>query len=76
MVAGFGVWDLKVEELIEAGDRVFVVVRDHAVGRASGVPVRGGHIAVWTLSSGRVVRLQTFKLDDRHSALEAAGLLG
>ncbi len=74
MVAGFGVWDLEVEEIVDAGDRVLAVVRDRAVGRASGVPVQSGHIAVWTLSGGKVIRLQTFESDDRKRALEATGL--
>jgi ketosteroid isomerase-like protein len=72
MVTSFGAWDFEVEEMVDAGDRVLAVVRDHAIGRASGVPVKGGHIAVWTLSEGKVARLQTF--DDREQALEAAGL--
>jgi ketosteroid isomerase-like protein len=72
MVAGFGIWDLEVEEIIDAGDRVLAVVRDHAEGRASGVWVEAGHVAVWTLSGGKVIRLQTF--EDRRPALEAAGL--
>jgi ketosteroid isomerase-like protein len=76
MVAGFGVWDLEVEEIVDAGDRVLAVVRDRAVGRASGVPVQSGHVAVWTLSGGKAIRLQTFEPDDRKRALEAAGLSG
>ena len=74
MVAGFGVWDLEVVEIIDGGDRVLAVVRDRAVGRVSGVPVQSGHIAVWTLSAGKVTRLQTFEPGDRKRALEAAGL--
>jgi ketosteroid isomerase-like protein len=74
MIASFGVWDLEVEEMIDAGDRVLVVVRDRAVGRASGVPVEAGHIAVWTLAGGKVTRLRTFEPNDRKRALEAAGL--
>ena len=72
MVASFGVWDLDVEEIIDAGDRVLAVVRDRVIGRASGAPVEGGHVAVWTLSGGKVTQLQTF--EDRRQALEAAGL--
>ncbi len=72
MVASFGAWDLEIDEIRDAGDRVLAVVRDHATGRASGVPVEGGHVAVWTLAEGRVTRLQTFY--DHRQALEAAGL--
>lgn len=72
MVASFRTWDFEVEEIIDAGDRVLAVIRDHAVGRASGAPVQGRHVAVWTLSKGKIVRLQTF--DERRRARQAAGL--
>jgi ketosteroid isomerase-like protein len=48
------------------------VIREHEVGRASGVPVEMTHTAVWTLADGKVTKMQVF--DDRHQALEAAGL--
>ena len=70
----FGEIDLEVEELIDAGDHVLAVIREHEVGRASGVPVETTHLAVWTLAGGKVIQMQVF--DDRHQALEAAGLRG
>jgi ketosteroid isomerase-like protein len=68
----FGEIDFDLESLTDAGEKVFAVVRDRAVGRASGAPVDAVHYAVWTLVGGKVVRLQI--LDDRDQALEAAGL--
>ena len=68
----FGAVDFDVEELIDAGDRVLAVIREREVGRASGAPVETTHLAVWTLAEGKVTKLQVF--DDRHQALEAAGL--
>ena len=63
--------DLEASELTDAGDRVFAVVHEHAVGRASEAPVQGKHFAVWSLTDG-VARLQVF--DDQEEALRAAGL--
>ena len=40
--------------------------------RASGAPVEATHLALYTLSGGKVTQLQVF--DDRQQALEAAGL--
>jgi len=71
-LSAFGEINLEVEELTDAGDQVLAVIREREVGRASGVPVETTHLAVWTLASGKVIRMQVF--DDRQQALEAAGL--
>ena len=68
----FGEVDFDVEELVDAGNHVLAVIREHEVGRASGVPVEMLHTAVWTLADGKVTKMQVF--DDRQQALEAAGL--
>ena len=70
--SAFGEIDFEVEEMIDAGDQVLAVIREREVGRASGAPVEATHLAVYTLSGGKVIRLQVF--DDRQQALEAAGL--
>jgi ketosteroid isomerase-like protein len=62
----------EVEELTDAGDHVLAVIREREVGRTSGVPVKATHAAVWTLTGGKVTRMQAF--DHRQQALEAAGL--
>jgi ketosteroid isomerase-like protein len=72
MVASFKVWDFEVEKIEDAGDHVLAVVRDQAVGRASGAPVEASHVAVWTMSGGRVIRMQA--CESRRAALQAAGL--
>jgi ketosteroid isomerase-like protein len=59
-LSAFGEVDLTVEELIDKGDWVLAVVRVRGVGRMSEAPVEGGHLAVWTLSEGKVGRLQVF----------------
>jgi ketosteroid isomerase-like protein len=68
----FGEIDFEVEELIDAGDQVLAVIREREVGRASRAPVEATHLALYTLSGGKVIRLQVF--DDRQQALKAAGL--
>jgi len=73
-LAAFGEIDFEVEELIDAGDHVLAVIREREIGRASGAPVETIHLAVYTLSGGKVVRLQVF--DDRQQALKAVGLPG
>jgi ketosteroid isomerase-like protein len=70
--SAFGEIDFEVEELIDAGDQVLAVIREREVGRASGAPVEATHLAVYTLSGGKVTQLRVF--DDRPQALEAAGL--
>ena len=64
--------DFYLEDVTDVGEHVLAVVREHATGRASRAPVGALHYAVWTLSAGKVTRLQIF--DDRASAFAAAGL--
>ena len=71
-LSSFGEVDFEVRELIDAGDHVLAVIREHEVGRASGVPVEATHLVVWTLADGMVIRIQVF--DDREQALKAVGL--
>lgn len=56
----FGSVDLEIEDARAAGDKVLAVIREHNVGRGSGVPVDARHYAVWTLAGGKVTRLQVF----------------
>ena len=70
--SAFGEIDFEVEELIDAGDQVLAVIREREVGRASGAPVETTHLAVFTLTGGKIIQMQVF--DDRQQALEAAGL--
>ena len=71
-LSAFSEIDFEIKDLVDAGDRVLVVVAERERGRASGVPVKASHLAVWMLSDGKVTGLQVF--DDRQQALEAAGL--
>jgi ketosteroid isomerase-like protein len=61
------------EEFQEVGqDKVFVSVRQIAVGRHSGVEVESAGFSVWTLQHGKVINLSLHY--DRDKALKAAGL--
>ncbi|MET0972941.1 MAG: nuclear transport factor 2 family protein [Thermoleophilaceae bacterium] len=62
-----------VEEIIDAGDKVFMAVRYRGRGRVSGVEVNDRQFEVHTFRDGRCVRKMDFR--EREEALEAAGLL-
>jgi ketosteroid isomerase-like protein len=74
MVSAFGEVDFEVEELMDADDQVLAVIREREVGRASGVPVETTHLALYTLTGGKVIQMRLF--DDRQQAIKAAGLKG
>jgi ketosteroid isomerase-like protein len=63
-----------VAEMIEAGDRVVVVLREHARVRNSDLDVEREVATVWTIANGRRVRFEAFP--DRAQALRAAGVEG
>jgi uncharacterized protein len=63
---------IAVEEMVDAGDEVFVVLKESGIGRSGGAPVQHRLPQVWTLRNGKVVRYRGFS--DRREALEAVGL--
>ena len=60
------------KELIDAGDHVVSADTERGRGRSSGVEVEMTQYAVWTIRSGKVVRVVWFPT--RAEAFEAAGL--
>ena len=70
----FSEFEAAPEEILDADDKVVVVVFQRGVGRASGIPVERRVGQVWTVRDGMAVRWQIFK--DRAEALEAAGISG
>ena len=58
----------EVEEIIERGDQVVVVLRISARGGASGVPVAQEMAVVWTFDGDRAVQARSFT--SRAEALE------
>ena len=61
-----------IEEVIGQGDRVFLTIRFHGRGRASGVEVETLLYDVAVLRDGKVLRIDEY--EERAEALEAAGL--
>jgi ketosteroid isomerase-like protein len=64
---------LKIEELIDAGDKVLVLIRFGGRGKMSGAEVEALVWNLWTFRDGEPVRWTYFG-NDRAEALEAAGL--
>jgi ketosteroid isomerase-like protein len=64
---------LELEELIDAGDQVLVLIRFGGRGKMSGAEVEARVWNVWTFHDGGPVRWTYFG-EDRTGALEAAGL--
>ena len=64
---------LEVEELIDAGGKVLVLIRFGGRGKASGVNVEALVWNLWTFRDGKPVKWTYFG-EDRAQAFEAAGL--
>jgi ketosteroid isomerase-like protein len=71
----WGTWDeyaLEPAEIIDAGqDRVVVVHYERGSGKGSGLPLERRWAVVYTLSAGRLVKIDQFAT--RQQALKAAG---
>jgi len=65
-------FEVKVERIIDAGDKTAVLAHFTGSGSISGVPVAGEHGYVWTVRDGLAVRFQWFQ--SHREALEASGL--
>jgi ketosteroid isomerase-like protein len=63
---------MEADEVDAVGDSVVVAVRQHAVGRTSGVPTEIRYFTVWSFRGRKVIRIESFR--ERAEALEAAGL--
>jgi ketosteroid isomerase-like protein len=69
---GFASEHMEAEEMLDAGDRVVVMVHHRGRGRLSGIEVDQRFAMVWTLRAGRAVRMDMYPT--REEALEAVGL--
>jgi ketosteroid isomerase-like protein len=65
-------WNGRIEALIDAGDKVLMVLEESGRGKGSGVPVSQETFFVLTLRGGQITHSQVFI--DREQAVEAAGL--
>jgi ketosteroid isomerase-like protein len=67
----FEEFTLGVDQIVDAEESVVVLSWIRARGRASGADVDAKVGCIFTVRDGKVVR---YELNDRHEALEAAGL--
>ena len=70
-----GTWEdfkIKVEEMIDAGERVLVAEHQTGRGKGSGIPLDEHTFSIFTVEAGKIVRLVW--VPTRAAALAAAGL--
>jgi ketosteroid isomerase-like protein len=65
--------DIRAEQVIDAGDKVFSWIRFSGKGITSGASVEMEFAYIWIFRDGKVVRVEEYF--DRVDALEAVGLL-
>ena|SRR5205823_791940 len=65
-------WELEIEALEDAGDKIVALVRQRGRSKAAGIPVEMSFAQVWTLRDGKQARMDMYS--DRAEALAAAGL--
>jgi uncharacterized protein len=67
----FADFEFEVEELIDAGDSVVMVLRQVGRGKGSGAPVEMTMAWLYMLRDGKIIRVSMFA--DRQQALAAVG---
>jgi ketosteroid isomerase-like protein len=65
-------WELELEGLRDAGDKVLALLRQHGRSKAAGMPVDMSFAQVWTLRDGKEARMEMYS--DPSEALKAVGL--
>ncbi|MFL5869455.1 MAG: nuclear transport factor 2 family protein [Solirubrobacterales bacterium] len=65
-------WQLEIEELRDAGDKVVAIAHQRGRSKTTGMPVEMSFAQVWTIRDGRQLRMQMY--DDVAEAIAAAGL--
>jgi ketosteroid isomerase-like protein len=65
-------WEVEVEALHDAGDKVVALVRQHGRSKTSGLPVDMAYGQVWTIRDGVLARMEMYA--DPAEALQAVGL--
>ena len=68
----FDEWEVVVEDMIDAGDQLVTMSRQHGRGASSGAVAELELAQVSTMSNGQIVRIDNYT--DRAKALEAVGL--
>jgi ketosteroid isomerase-like protein len=65
-------WELEVEDYLDAGERVVVILNQRGRSKATGIPVDMRFAQVWTLRDGQGIRMQMYASVEE--ALEAVGM--
>ena len=65
-------WDLEIQEIYDAGDKVVVVVQQRGRARTTGIALDMLFAQVWTIHDGRATRADMYS--DPADALKAVGL--
>jgi ketosteroid isomerase-like protein len=65
-------WDLEIDVLRDAGDKVVAVHRQRGRSKSTGLPVDMSFAMVWTLRNGKETRMDMYS--DLGEALQAVGL--
>ena len=65
-------WELTIEELFDAGDKVVAVIRQRGRSKESGVEVDMTFAQVWTMRDGKQARMEMYA--DVDEGMRAAGL--
>src|SRR5262249_1998670 len=73
-LAGWLSNESEIRELIDAGDDVVAIMREHVRLRESGDSLGRDQVQVWTVRDGLMCRMRVFKT--RADALKAVGLEG
>jgi ketosteroid isomerase-like protein len=73
-LAPWATYRVEIEEIVDAGERVVVLVRDFGRRDESTLEVELITAAMWTVRDGKIARAEFYP--DRPSALAAAGLEG
>jgi ketosteroid isomerase-like protein len=69
---GFASEHMEAQEIVDAGERVVVMVHHRGRGKSSGIETEQKFAMVWTLRDGRAARMDVYPT--RAEALEAVGL--
>ena len=65
-------WELEMEALHDAGDRVVALMHQRGRAKEAGMPVEMSFAQVWTLRDGKEARMDMYS--DSDEAFEAVGL--
>ena len=65
-------WELEMEALHDAGDRVVALMHQRGRSKEAGMPVEMSFAQVWTLRDGKEARMDMYS--DSDEAFEAVGL--